>query len=106
MERRIETERLTGAMTTWYYLHGEHGCVQFMLMYIAPIGTYLPLDVGVHSYTPLYEGQEAQSCATLKGKCYFSPNLRAATKVFEAFGETNDPETIWSELEHVYRTTF
>lgn len=82
--------------------------MQFMLMYLPPVGLYFPLDIGVHSRKPLYEGHQEQgcTCAVLNDKCYFSPNFASAPEVYERFKETNDPEIIWTELEHVYRTTF
>ncbi len=101
MERKIRTERKDGVTTTFYYLNGPEGTVQFMLVYIHALEMYLPMDAGFHSRKPLYEGHDGDACSVLDGDtCYFAPNYHGAEAIREA--AASDPEEVWTHLQRIY----
>lgn len=68
----------------------------------------MPADVGYHSYTPMYEGQEpvTNSCEYLEGKpCYYDGSGLHAEEVFRAMLKEGD-EGVWRELRDYYNMIF
>lgn len=68
----------------------------------------LPADVGYHSLTPQYEGQESltKECEYLDGKpCYYDGSGLQALKVFDLLVEKGS-EAVWKELEDRYVSLF
>lgn len=98
--RRLETERHNGATSTWYYVEGEAGWIQYFLLTTG--AKQHPIDLSVHSQKPLYEGHRKTQCGS--GTCYFSTSTKLARSVAETFAKKQDPEVIWGLLEnHYYR---
>lgn len=68
----------------------------------------MPADVGYHSYTPRYEGQNftREDCAYLGGKrCYSDGSGLDAYDVYKMLVEKGG-EAVWSELERRYHQWF
>lgn len=101
----METELVTGAVTTWFYVIGDKGAVQFMLTLLKTLDMWLPMDLGVHYIEPQWEGQEPDgTCSVVKGNCYFQPSHKGAVELFDRVG--NDLDVIWIELEALYGLIF
>lgn len=67
-----------------------------------------PVDLGYHSYTPHYEGQEPVSseCEWLGGKpCYYDGSTLNAERIFDVLVAEGD-EGVWRELEVYYMDLF
>lgn len=68
----------------------------------------MPVDLGYHSYTPTYEGQEpiTNSCEYLNGKpCYYDGSGLNAQPIYEVLlNEGSDG--VWRELENYYNEMF
>lgn len=111
LKRELESERRGDSTTTWYYLIGDRGIVQFMILFTAGFDV-LPADLGYHSPKPIYETQESMQCPVSKKygfgpDCYYDGSGLMARDLYEKFlagGE--DPEIIWQELEAFYNDTF
>ena len=113
-----------GGMKIRFVLKGEKGAMQFL------IGTdwypydtqkeYLSRfpnkdnvqpggwDIGYHSLTPMYEGQESMTdvCEFLDGKpCYYDGSGLAADRLIPAF-LARGADAVWEELEEWYQTKF
>jgi hypothetical protein len=68
----------------------------------------LPADVGYHSPTPMYDGQEPMSdrCEYLDGRpCYYDGSGLQAERLFSRFVTEGEP-AVWKELEEVYVNRF
>lgn len=105
LQRKIATERTSLACTSWYYVLGELGAVHYMFMRVTGHGEdkLYPLDVGVHSHTPLYTDQAPMhNCEILEGECYYSGSHRLATDLNSRFRVSQDPERLWRDLEQYY----
>lgn len=111
IKRAIETERGNGSVTTWYYLIGPEGIVQFMILFGTGFEP-LPADVGYHSPTLKYEGQIETRCAVMKkhgfgDSCFYDGSSLIAKDLYDKFmAEGEDPEIIWQGLEEFYNDTF
>ena len=115
-----------GSVTCRMVLTGDEGAVQFVFS----LGMYLPqtykyweskglhngsthpdymgYDVGYHSLTPQYEGQEIQSksCEYLDGKpCYYDGSSLLAEEYMNIFVEKGE-KAIWEMLEAEYKERF
>lgn len=106
-KRLTKSERSGYFTQTWYIVQGARGAVQFLLMVPTdklPFMNMMALDFGLHSPTPLYEGQEAtMGCRhTGGGTCYYSGSTKLAQDVLAAFQRSQDPEIIWIRLEEAY----
>jgi hypothetical protein len=95
-------------------LKGDKGAVQFVMdtgWYLPNIKEYariLPIDLGVHSLTPLYEGQEVSSasCEYCDGKpCYYNGSINNAYNVYEKMLTEGD-SGVWQALEDYYNEVF
>lgn len=107
LRRKIETERTDVIITTWYYVIGPDGAVQFMLMRGRTIDIDLPLDLGVHSPKPLYDTDyPMKDCKVLHGDCYYSGSTGLAQDLYQRFQRHQDPEFLWQELEDYYVRLF
>lgn len=102
-----------------WYLKGESGVVQFVVY----TGWHLPhvreelrnvptqhhtmgADVGYHSKTPMYEGQEAtHECNILNGPCYYDGSGLHALEMFDRLTEEGG-EVVWVRLQKYYERTF
>jgi hypothetical protein len=100
--RRILTRQNAHSVWTWYVLSGEKGAAHYLLLYVKPLGKYYPVDVGIHSTEPLYEGHESLPQCNVAGctPCYFSPGIHAADSLRDAA-----PEQIWDTLGVYYERT-
>lgn len=117
-----------GGVEFAFYLKGEKGVIQFLLMthWLLPEtqkeldekeergelkhshfnSRPLPADLGYHSPTPRYEGQQAMDCTLIPGgKCYYDGSGLRAYDVYKAMLEKGD-EGVWEMLESEYRCTF
>lgn len=68
----------------------------------------MPADVGYHSPTPRYGGQEpiSESCPYLDGRpCYYDGSSMAAERVYRIL-LTEGSVGVWRELADYYRGTF
>lgn len=104
----MDSTREGGSNTTWYYVIGPKGAVQFMLIAV-PGMDLMPADLGYHALEPMYEGHEGgDECAVLDNRpCYYDGSGLHARKVMEAFHESgDDPESIWKYLEDYYEAMF
>lgn len=108
LERRMETELKDGVITTWWYVIGDKGAVQFMLMVIKSLDLYLPLDLGVHYKESQFEGQVPDGhCSVINSDCYFQASYIGATALFDRVrAADNDTNLIWFELESTYESIF
>lgn len=105
-----------GAMQVKMLLFGEKGTIQFVFA----TGIYPPqvmkeweqkghsiepmgFDVGLHSPTPTYEGQEmmSENCPILSGPCYYDGSALAAESMFEILTSKGQDAT-WKEMERLY----
>jgi len=109
-ERKLKSERAGGLTQTWYILQGARGAVQLFLMVpterFEKLGiTTMALDFGLHSPTPMFEGQEPLvDCPhSPGGTCYYLPSFKLAQATLDAFNaHGQDPEVIWNRLEEAY----
>ena len=63
-------------------------------------------DIGYHSPTPRYEGQEPLHCEFIGGKdCYYDSSSLNAERFPDILLKEGD-EGIWRELEEYYKQTF
>lgn len=107
--RRIDTQREGKSTTTWYFLEGTEGVVQFMILFSEWRDVPLPADVGYHARTPQYDGQSPMGgCKELGGDtCYYDGSGLLARDLYDKFlAGGQDPEIIWSELKSFYNDTF
>jgi hypothetical protein len=109
-----------------FLLTGEKGVIQFVIFtnwYLPNVKeefeakrqfsqynafTPMPADVGYHSYTPMYEGQNvaSESCEYLGGKpCYYDGSGLYAETVFDVLVKDGD-EAVWKLLEESYYDHF
>lgn len=66
----------------------------------------IPADLGYHSPTPVYDGQQCNECDLLPGKkCYYDGSGLNAEPVFKLLVEKGD-EAVWKFLEDYYRDIF
>lgn len=68
----------------------------------------IPADIGYHSLTPQYEGQESliKECPYLDGKpCYYDGSALQAVDVFNIMVEQGG-EAMWAELQRRYEELF
>ena len=102
-------------------LKGDKGAVQFVLYtnwqlpHVAEEFSKrgynrepMPVDVGYHSLSPLYEGQEIcnHTCEYLNGKpCYYDGSGLQAERVYEILLKEGS-EGVWKELESRYNELF
>jgi hypothetical protein len=68
-------------------------------------GRTIPLDVGVHSKTPLFDGHDKDTCDLME-ECYFTPSYAKAKDLYDAFNVDQDPSVIWQKLEFIYQALF
>lgn len=96
-------------ITTWYYLVGDDGAVQFMLMRsnLPKMEFTYPVDLGVHARQPCYPDQEAmENCEVLGGTCHYSGSSYLAQDLYNRFLRYQDPEYLWAQLEDYYGRVF
>ncbi len=107
-------------------LKGELGAVQFVLytnwqlpnvqeemrIKMHPDKYFLfepmPADLGYHSHTAMYEGQEpmTKECEYLNGKpCFYDGSGLNAQRIYDAL-VSKGSDAVWSELEEYYKSTF
>lgn len=101
----MDSEIHNGGIFTWWYIIGDKGATQFMLLSLKDCNTYLPMDLGVHHKHPVFEDQEPNHCKIFS-PCYFLPSFKGATDLYERYKESQDPEQIWLELELLYESIF
>jgi len=67
----------------------------------------MPADLGYHSPTPHYEGQEpiSDDCEFIGGPCYYDGSTLNAEPVFNRLLAEGDAG-VWDELEAFYHSTF
>lgn len=68
----------------------------------------MPADLGYHSYTPLYEGQDicTESCEYLDGKpCYYDGSGLNAERIYEVLLREGS-DGVWGKLEDFYKELF
>lgn len=106
--RKIETEHATAGTFTWYIVKGDHGAVQFLVLQITRTAQWHPLDLGVHSRTPLFLGHApTPHCPVLTDACFCSPSFDMAIHLWSKAQATGHPvNAIWRELEAVYDTLY
>ena len=109
-----------GCVSVWMILKGKKGAIQFSFT----TGLYLPhvlkewkekdyypmpmgVDVGYHSYVPMYKGQKPmeEKCDVLRCNCYYDGSSLKASKWFKIFLEQGE-EKIWEMLEKEYKDRF
>lgn len=113
-----------GGMQIRFVLKGEKGATQFVIgtdwypestqkeylvrfpkrTSVQPMG----FDVGYHSLTPQYEGQEIMqdACEYLDGKpCYYDGSGLQADELIPAFLERGT-DAVWEKLKAVYKNRF
>ena len=108
-----------GSAVCWMILKGDKGAVQFSFS----TGIYPPnvlaewkakgyvsepmgYDVGYHSPTPIYDGQDLMGkCDLLDGDCYYDGSSLRAEEWFKIFME-DGYERIWEMLEDYYKELF
>lgn len=103
-------------MRLWFHFIGPKGATSFHVLtnmdlphvfeetrfHMAPMGA----DIGYHSHTPLYEGQESRHCDLLpEGVCYFDGSGLAANAFMPTFLAEGD-EAVWTRLEKEYKIRF
>lgn len=106
----------------WFILKGPKGAVQYAVTF--PV--YLPhidksdwkydwnqirgFDVGYHSLTPMFDGQQKMRCQHLEGgQCYYDGSVLQAddwTKIIFAARGVQPEKVIWEMLEDEYRDRF
>ena len=101
------------------YLIGELGAVQFVLFtewHLPHVQKELnaklhargpvPADLGYHSKTPRYEGQEvSHNCDLLRCSCYYDGSGLNADPIFEILLREGS-EGVWRALENYYIEIF
>jgi hypothetical protein len=66
----------------------------------------MPSDLGYHSSTPQWEGQEPFDCDVLpEGRCYYDGSGLNAQRVYERLLREGS-DGVWAELENYYRELF
>ena len=112
------------AMTLRFILRGPEGAVQFIFytaQHLKHVADELytkyrdvrfnpfhgmGADIGYHSLTPRYEGQECHACDVLEsGKCYYDGTSCGASEFEDEFIAGGD-EAVWPMLEKQYHETF
>lgn len=121
--RRGDAKRDYGisSMRMWFILIGERGAVQWQIgtewfpdsarqhlshFHNEPKHQPTGWDLGYHSKTPHYEGQEAGDCDCLpEGKCYYDGSGLNADLLIEGFLNGGD-DWVWNRLEAYYENVF
>lgn len=83
---------------------GKSGYKGYEYCRLAP----LPADIGYHSPTPIYEGQEIcqESCSLLGGKpCYYDGSSLNAEEYFNVL-VSKGSDALWEKLENYYHRVF
>lgn len=66
----------------------------------------MPADLGYHSPTPRYEGQDKMKCDLFpSGECYYDGSSLNAQRIFNVLLVEGD-EGVWRELEKYYKELF
>lgn len=113
-----------GSVRITFRLVGEKGAVQWMIgtdWFVESARKHLATfprrdwddgrapkgwDLGYHSPTPHYEGQESRECDLLPGgHCYYDGSGLNADLLIEGFLAGGD-DWVWSRLEAYYANTF
>ena len=114
-----------GSVMVRFLLIGERGAIQFLfssgwvLPHVAKEYEAMPgrnvadclkpmgFDLGYHSHTPMYEGQELQdeNCDVLGGPCYYDGSGLAADEVLQIL-ITEGHDAVWERLEQEYTRRF
>lgn len=64
------------------------------------------VDVGYHSHTPMYEGQNKRDhCEYLNGPCYYDGSSLAAEDLLDRFLAGGE-EVVWKYLKEYYTSRF
>lgn len=130
-DKRAEGYGQGCAEMTWYVI-GPKGAIQFNLLtgwypHIIKKTTFddwsdwaelrvrdpephdkpMPADLGYHSYTPMYEGQDLMTgeCHLLKAPCYYDGSGLNANKPFSILVHEGG-DRLWEFLEGYYYETF
>lgn len=105
------------SMEIHFYLYGDKGMVQFKFAthwyldtarsFRANLTPPYGVDVGYHSPTPMYDGQEAVSddCPFLGGTCYYDGSGLLANDYLEILIQEGD-ESVWGKMEQYYKDRF
>lgn len=99
-------------MDLTFFLHGDHGTVQFKIftgwipglerLASPPIGP-MAADLGYHWDSPRYEEQGWFACSIRgAGKCYYDGSGLQAKELFGRFLVEGEP-VVWATLEERYR---
>lgn len=96
----------------YYILVGPKGAVQFAYMWhegLPEKDRIMGMDVGYHSYEPMYENQGATDCDLMMGQdyCYYDGSgLRADGWVKMWLEADRNDEVIWTALKSEYEAIF
>jgi hypothetical protein len=100
-----------GSVRVSFFLHGEAGCVQFVIStgwypdaYRPNRTDFEPMSFGIdyHSKTPRYEGHTPmKDCRWTGGDCYCDGSSLAGDRLMKRFFVEGE-EVVWSELESWY----
>lgn len=101
-----------GVDTVWI-LSGKHGAVQFVVstgwqLPNVPDTRAMAVDLGYHSFKPMYEGHEpiSESCPYTNGKpCFYDGSGLNAEHVFEILRREGS-DGVWGYMEEYYKDTF
>src|SRR4051812_12816577 len=104
VQRRMDTERDEDCVTTWWYVVGPLGAVQYMSIHVRRVNLHIPVDLGIHK--PAVAEVSMPNCKLLGGPCHFIPGFKGATEIYERYRQDGEFEGIWRALEETYRTTF
>lgn len=97
---------------TRWLLRGRKGTVQFLLWQLPPNpfrpDGVMPVDLGYHSHTPQYAGQEPMEgpCEFLDGAtCYYDGSSLAADDVYRIYQQAGDAG-VFARLAKYYEGVF
>lgn len=100
------------SMVLTFYLHGDHGTVQFKIYtgwlpgqerMARPLLAPMAADLGYHWDSPRYEEQSWLACDLRSGgKCYYDGSGLAAEDLFSRFLAEGEA-VVWATLEERYR---
>lgn len=105
----------------FYILVGPKGAVQFAYMWheafdgvsnianVHPQENMMGMDVGYHSYEPMFDGHQALDCDLLMGQdyCYYDGSGLRADPLLQMWLEADkNDEVIWMALKNEYDIVF
>src|SRR4051794_26546925 len=102
----MDTEREGNCVTTWWYVIGAKGAVQYMSMHIRRVNLHIPMDLGIHAHASEGDDSAMPNCKVLGGPCHFSPSFKGAAEIYERYREDGEFDGIWRALEETYHDAF